>query len=146
MRICRELQGCLERRFSLEVMAAINQFGIFFIQFSSFSYLCLAAFDGLPLKLPRYPGDMIVLIKIVRQAIQVNLLSGSLKKKGYEFPMKIGAFSYESQSDVKLMTFEMKYRLEMYEVVRPMFDLKGYAKEVVQIGSIAKHITTIEDY
>ena len=38
MRICRELQGCLERRFNEEAMVAISQFGNFFIQFSSFSY------------------------------------------------------------------------------------------------------------
>ena len=66
MRICRELQGCPERRFSLEAMVAISQFGNYFIQFSTFSYLHLAVFDGFPLKLPRYPSDMIVLIEIVR--------------------------------------------------------------------------------
>ena len=78
MRICRELQGCPERRFSPEAMAAISQFSCYFIQFSSFSYLCLAAFDGFPMKLPRYPDDMIVLVEIVRQAVQVNVLSVSL--------------------------------------------------------------------
>ena len=60
MRICRELKGCLKRRFSLEEMMAISQFGSYFIQFSSFLYLHLASFDGFPLKLPRYPSDMIV--------------------------------------------------------------------------------------
>ncbi len=45
-----------------------------------------------------------------------------------------------------LKVFEMKYELEMYEVLRPMFDLNGYASEVFQIGSVIKHITTIEDY
>ena len=61
------------------------------------------------------------------------MLSERLKKKGYEFPMKVGAFSCESQSDEKnmLKTFEMKYNLEMYEVVRPMFDPNGYAREVL---------------
>ena len=78
----------------------------------------------------------------------MNLLSGSLKKKVYEFPMKFGAFSCESQFDAKnmLKTFKTKYHLEMYEVVRPMFDPKGYAREVSQIGGTVKHVTTIEDY
>lgn len=100
------------------------------------------------MKLSKYPSDMIVLIEIVRQEIQVNMLSGSLKKKGYEFPMKMGAFSCESHSDAKnmLKMFEMKYKLEMYEVLRPMFDLNEYAREVLQIGSMIKHITTVEDY
>jgi hypothetical protein len=31
MRICRELQGCPERRFSPEAIAAISQFGCSFI-------------------------------------------------------------------------------------------------------------------
>ena len=45
-----------------------------------------------------------------------------------------------------LKMFETKYHLEMYEVVRLMFDPKVYAREVLQIGGTVKHITTIEDY
>ena len=76
------------------------------------------------------------------------MLSGSLNKKGYEFPMKVGAYSSESHSNAKdmLKAFEMKYKLEAYEVVRPMFDPNGYARDVLQIGCVIKHITTIEDY
>ena len=62
--------------------------------------------------------------------------------------MKVGAFSYESQSNLKnmLKMFKTKYSLEMYEVVRPMFDPNSYAREVLQIGGTVKHITRIEDY
>ena len=62
------------------------------------------------MKLPRYLDDMIVLVEIVRQAIQVNALSASLRKKGYEFPIKVGAYSCESRSDAKniLKAFENK--------------------------------------
>ena len=76
------------------------------------------------------------------------MLSGSLKKKGCEFPMKVGAYSCESHSDVNnmLKAFEMKYKLETYEVIRPMFDRNGYTRDVLQIGSVIKHVTTIEDY
>lgn len=76
---------------------------------------------------------MIVLIEIIQKALQVNILSRSLKKKGYEFPMKVGAFNYDTQSDTKNMmkVFEKKYKLDMYEVLRPMFDLNGYAKDVL---------------
>ena len=113
MRICRELLGWLERIFGLEAMVVISQFGSSFIQFLSFLYLHLAIFDGFPLKLPRYLSDMIVLIEIMREAIQVNVLSESLKKKGYEFSMKVGSFSYESHSNAKniLKVFEMKYKI-----------------------------------
>ena len=74
-----------------------------------------------------------MLIELVWKAIHMNLLSASLRKKGYEFPMQVGAFSCESQSDVKniVKTFETKYSLEMYEVVRPMFDPRGYARDVL---------------
>ena len=125
MRLCRKLQGSSEWRFNPEAMATISRFGSYFIQFSSFSYLRLAAFDGFPMKLPRYLDDMIVLVEIVRQEIQVNMLSTSLRKKGYEFPIKVGAYSCGSQSDAKnmLKEFENKYRLEEYEVVRPMLVL-----------------------
>ena len=76
------------------------------------------------------------------------MLSGSLKKKGYEFPMKVGTYSCDSKSNAKnmLKAFEMKYKLEAYEVIRPMFDPNGYARDVLQIGSLIKHVTTIEDY
>ena len=76
------------------------------------------------------------------------MLSGSLRKKGYKFPMKVGAFSFETRSNAKnmLKVFEMKYKLEMYKVLRPMFDPNGYARDVLQIGSVIKHVTTIEDY
>ena len=148
MRICRELQGCPERRFSPEAMVAISQFGCYFIQFSSFSYLHLAAFDGFPMKLPRYPDDMIVLMEIMRQAVQVNVLSASLRKKGYELPIRVGAYSCDTRPDAKniLKAFESKYKLEEYEVVKPMFDPNGYARDVLQIGSVIKHVTTMEDY
>lgn len=108
----------------------------------------LGAFDGFPLKLQRYPSDMLILIRIVWKAIEVNVLSKSLKKKGYEFPMKLGDFSYDTHSDAKnmLKVFEMKYKLDMYEVLRPMFDPNGYAWDVLQIGTVIKHITRIKDY
>ena len=31
-------------------------------------------------------------------------------------------------------------------MVRPMFDLNGYARDVLQVGSVIKHVTTMEDY
>lgn len=76
------------------------------------------------------------------------MLSASLKKKGYEIHLKVGAYSCKSHSDAKnmLKAFETKYKLEEYEVVRSMFDPNGYAREVLQIGSVMKHVTTIEDY
>ena len=36
--------------------------------------------------------------------------------------------------------------MDAYEVMRPMFDWNKYARDVLQIGSVIKHITTIEDY
>ena len=91
---------------------------------------------------------MIMLVEIVRKATQVNVLSASLWKKGYDFPIKFGAYSCETRSDAKniLKAFENKYKLEEYEVVRPMFDPNGYARDVLQIGSMIKHVTTMEDY
>lgn len=131
-----------------ETMAVIGQFGYYIIQFSYFSYLHLAVFDGFPLKLPRYLVDMIMLMEIMRQALQVNVLSASLRKKGYEFPLKVGSYICESKSDAKniLKAFEEKYKLQEYRVLRPMFDPNGYTRDVLQIESVIKHVTTIEDY
>ena len=76
------------------------------------------------------------------------MLCASLQKKGYEFPIKVRAYSCEARPDAKniLKAFERKYKLEEYEVVRPMFDPNGYARDVLQIGSVIKHVTTLEDY
>ena len=62
--------------------------------------------------------------------------------------MKVGAYSCKSQSNAKnmLKAFENKYKLKQYEVVRPMFYPNGYARDVLQIGSMIKNLTTIEDY
>ncbi len=45
-----------------------------------------------------------------------------------------------------LKAFENKFKLEEYDVVRPMFDPNGYVRDVLQIGSVIKHVTTVEDY
>ena len=34
----------------------------------------------------------------------------------------------------------------MHKVLRPMFHPNGYAKDVLQIGSLIKHISIIKDY
>jgi hypothetical protein len=133
MRICRELKGRPERKFSPKAIVVMRQFGCSFIQYSSFSYLSPANFDRFLLRLPRYPSDMTMLIEIIWQAPQVNVLSASLKKKGYEFPMKVGVFSCESGFDAKnlLKSFELHYTLESYEELRSMFDPHGYAHDVL---------------
>lgn len=47
--------------------------------------------------------------------------------------MKVGAFNCETHSNTKnmLKLFEAKYKLEMYEFLRTMFDPNGYAREVL---------------
>ena len=78
----------------------------------------------------------------------MNVLSANLRKKEYKFPINVGAYSCEARLDAKniLKEFESKYKLKEYEVVRPMFDPNGYARDVLQIGSIIKYVTTMEDY
>lgn len=62
--------------------------------------------------------------------------------------MKVGAFNCDTRSDAKNMmkVFKKKHKLDMYEALRPMFDPNRYAKDVLQIGSVIKHVLTIEDY
>ena len=78
----------------------------------------------------------------------MNLLSRSLQKKGYDFPMKVKTYIFESRLETKNMIkeFEKKYKLDMYEDLRPTFDPFGYARDVLQIGSTLKHVVTMEDY
>ena len=62
--------------------------------------------------------------------------------------MKVGAFSCDSRSEAKNMIkeFKKKYKLDMYEELRPIFDLYRYTKDVLQISGIMKHVVTMEDY
>lgn len=63
----------------------------------------------------------------------MNVLSAGLRKKGYEFPIKVVAYSCESRLDAKNMVkeFETRYKLQEYDVLRPMFDPNGYAWDVL---------------
>ena len=62
--------------------------------------------------------------------------------------MKVGAFSCDSKSEAKNMIkeFEKKYKLDMYEGLRPMFDLYEYTKDILQIDGTMEHMVTVEDY
>lgn len=74
LRLCQELQGCHERRFSPKAISVVGHFKCCFIQFPSFFYLRIGAFDGFPKILPKYPIDKIVLVKLCRQILEVNTL------------------------------------------------------------------------
>lgn len=54
-----------------------------------------------------------MLIEIIWQALQVNIPSRNLKKKGYKFPMKVKAFSCDTWSEAKNMmkVFKKKYKI-----------------------------------
>lgn len=86
----------------------ITQFGSFFIQFASFSYLYLIGFDDFPMNLPRYPDDMIILVEVIPHMLEVNLINAGIKKKGYEFFVTIGAYSCTSRSNAKNMMKEFE--------------------------------------
>ena len=61
--------------------------------------------------------------------------------------MKVGAFNCNTRFDAKnMMVFEKKYKLDMYEFLRPMFDPNRYAKDVLKIKSVIKNITMMEVY
>ncbi|KAH9294656.1 hypothetical protein KI387_038244, partial [Taxus chinensis] len=53
-RVIRNLNRNTEERFSKEAMSVISQWGTWFIQFSSFSYIHVSGFAGTLWKLPKY--------------------------------------------------------------------------------------------
>lgn len=62
--------------------------------------------------------------------------------------MKVVAYSFDSYFDAKnmLKVFKSMYKLKEYEFMRPMFNPNGYARDVLQIRSVIKNATTLEDY
>lgn len=73
MESMRKLDGNLEMCFSPKSMNLVSEFGSFYIQFDRFSYLRIGCFEKAPLKLPRYPEDLLVFLEVCRQMVLVNV-------------------------------------------------------------------------
>lgn len=149
MRLCRELQGCPEWRFSLEAISVVSQFGCCFIQFPSFSYLRIGAFDGFPKRHTRYPEDKVVFVELRRQILEVNTLCSNVKKIiEIPFPIMVGSYSCASRSDIRnlVKAFESRIKLIDYEVIRPQYDPLSFVKDHLKLGYAYGHVLDIEDY
>ena len=66
MKTVRILQGTPVKRLSLEVEVIVKKYGSWFIQFSQFTYIRVAGSTVCPKRLPRYPPNKIVLMKLAR--------------------------------------------------------------------------------
>ena len=126
-----------KRRFSLEVNLAISQFGCSFIQFSSFSYLQIGAYNGFPKRLPRYLEDKVVLVELCQQILEVNTFCFNVKKiAGIPFPIVVGPSSCASKSNASniVKRFKKNIKLVDYEVLKPQYDLVKFLKGYLKLG------------
>ena len=64
MHIVRKLQKRLHIKMLVGAMKLVKEYGAWFIQFPTFSYIQVQGFSMEPYKLPRYPNDKMVLLEL----------------------------------------------------------------------------------
>ena len=82
MCIVRTLQKRPHIRMSMGVMKLVKEYGAWFIQFPTFSYIRVQGFSIEPYKLPRYPTDKMVLLELTRQLTTYDKIQKGKKKLG----------------------------------------------------------------
>lgn len=93
MHITRMLQNAEHVRLSDGAKGLIKNYGAWFIQFPTFTYIRIDGCPVAPYRLPRYPTDHIVLLEIVRQICDFDAIVKKEKHKigfGGDFPLRIG--------------------------------------------------------
>lgn len=68
----------------------IGKFGSWYIQFPRFTYLRVQGFKGCPYKLPRYPTNKMILLKVIKQLDTYEKIQRGKKKAGISFPHFVG--------------------------------------------------------
>ena len=89
MKTVRILQGAPARRLSSEAEAKVK-YGSWFIQFPQFTYIRVAGSTVCPKRLPRYPCDKVVLMKLARQLEHYDRIMKLKGETGITFSFGIG--------------------------------------------------------
>ena len=118
MRIVRTLQKRPHIRMSMGAMKLVEEYGAWFIQFPTFSYIRVQGFSTEPYKLPRYPTDKMVLLELTRQLTAYDKIQKGKKKLGLQFPISIGEGKTEVCSCIKAAERSLEelhfFRLPLY--------------------------------
>lgn len=126
----------------------IKNYGAWFIQFPTFSYLridgCLAA----PYRLPRYPSDHIVLLELVRQICEFDVIVKKEKHKtsfSGDFPLGIGVAEVcPSIQSAHIVGDELAAYGFSFHSKRTNFDITGEAQK--KATKEYRHKDDLEDY
>lgn len=136
----------LEIRFSPESKSLVLKFGSFYIQFDRFSYLRIGGYKKAPLKLPKYPEDLLVFLEVYRQMAIVNIKYMNMGKRGYTFLLVTCSFSCKSNQMARNVERILKeYNLQLL-FVRTNFDSNGFVRKKLYASDSYQHQPSIEDF
>lgn len=145
MEAMRKLDGNPKMCFSPESKLLVLKFGSFYIQFDRFSYLRIGGYEKVPLKLPKYPEDLLVFLEVCRQMAIVNIKYMNMGKQGYAFPLVTPFSCKNNQMANGVENILKEYNLQ-YLFVRTNFDSKGFVKRNLYASGSYQHQPSIEDF
>ncbi|KAH9323931.1 hypothetical protein KI387_018570 [Taxus chinensis] len=120
--ICRLNLELRKTRVSDEAWAEVSKWGCVFLQFKKFTYLQVVMYLGDPFRLPRYPGDKLILMELVRQLLDFHKFQQSKHKAAVSFPISIGRYTCSTVVKSKNVVHELQDKLKKHMKPRDGFD------------------------
>ncbi|KAH9331307.1 hypothetical protein KI387_003415 [Taxus chinensis] len=140
--ICQLNPGLRKTRVSDEAWTEVSKWGCIFLQFKKFTYLRTVMYSGEPFRLPRYPGDRLILIELVRQLLDFHKFQQSKHKAAVSFPISIGRYTCSTVAKAKNVECELQEKLKKHMKSRDGFDIRGVLRTY---GALHLHRPDIED-
>ncbi|KAH9296688.1 hypothetical protein KI387_044268 [Taxus chinensis] len=99
-------------------------------------------YSGDPFRLPRYPGDKLILMELVRQLLDFHKFQQSKHKAVVSFPISIGRYTCSTVVKAKNVIHELQDKLKKHMKPRDGFDIRGVLRAY---GTLHLHRPSIED-
>ncbi|KAH9297391.1 hypothetical protein KI387_029073, partial [Taxus chinensis] len=125
-----------------EAWAEVSKWGCIFLQFKKFTYLRVVMYSGDPFCLPRYLGDRLILMELVRQLLDFHKFQQSKHKAAVSFPISIGRYTCSIVVKAKNVVHELQDKLKKHMKPRDSFDIRGVLRAY---GTQHLHRANIED-
>lgn len=99
-------------------------YGGYFIQFPIFTYIMIGGFDGIPLNLPRFTNDKLVLIEVCKQISIINKRCKERKNGRILFPFGLTDCNCNSSYDTYNIEKSLVNFILYFQIMRFSFDNK----------------------
>ena len=142
--IIQFIKGDYGKRLFDEAKAQIIALGAYVIQFWTFTYIQVGGASINPKKLPRYPSDKLVIMKISRQIESADERIKRQRRPCWDWLLIVGAYQVKRKHDIPTFEWEWEnYPLKEYNSPRPYYENVG--KVINLVGKDFYHEDDIED-